>query len=481
MTHKFFRLAAITICLFSAGQTAYCQKKKITKEQFTPIVATKVNFVPYKVTDFTKDAKDANKIITLPNKKKVKLGDYVNVLNTLEGNLATMGFSKNRTQKTIVASRFRRADFTRPVTSNLLPSASARPANAVISTKFSSVNPRLNLNSNIKLSDAVAKMKEAEVNALPNEKFDRTHSLTPAPFKNGDYAIKLDITCYLKGEVDPFFVRSNQMRADSITKLMKETTSFFNAGMNITISADIPEVGNINAYKLETDYVARSNKSKKHSSKSRLTVMQTVIINESNQNRAGDGSVYKENKLQNLSKLIGTADVFTYGLNLLMPVDFYMSAMGVGADIDVNMSRNGIRGSIGPRLAQSIILETSLTELSGPYGEGLSEVADAGVGGELRLMEGGIDFGFNAGIDLINNRIAFVDDMEAQLDLDFLKGRLYTFYEYPVFTCGANLFRIADIECWEMRRVENELFNTGSALKYEKTIVSEDRSANVKW
>jgi hypothetical protein len=481
MKRKFLKPAIIAFAVMIAAPDAFGQKKKITKELFAPTVATKVTFVPYKISDFTTDAKKANQLITLPNKKKVKLSDYVNALNTLESNLSAMGFPKNRAQKTIVASRFKKADFTRPATTTVLPAAAARPANVAINQKFVTAKLSDKLVVKGQVAEAFAKLKQAEVNALPNEKIDRVHHLTPAPFRNGDYSAKLDVTCYLKGELDPFFVNNNQVRFDSITRLMKETTSFFTAGMNITVSADIPEIGNISAYKLETEYTARSNKSRKHSSKSKLTVMQHVIINESNANRSGDVSTYKENKLYNISRLIGAADVFTYGLNIIMPVDFYLSASSIGANIDVDMTRTGISGSIGPRVAQSIFLETSLTETVGPFGEGLSNVADAGVGGELRLMEGGFDYGFSAGIGINGGRIISINDMEGQLDLEFLRGRLFTFYEYPVFTCGQNLFKLADVECWEMRRVENELFNTGAALKFEKTIINEDRSALVKW
>lgn len=481
MKKIFLKPAVIAFILIGASGNAFSQKKKISKESFIPTSTTKVNFTPYKVSDFTSDPKRASDMITLPNKKKVKLSDYVNALNTLEGNLSAMGFAKDRQQKTIIASRFKKADFSRPLTNTVLPAAAAKPKSAVINTKFSQSKFSGLEVKNPKITERISAMRAVEVNALPNEKFDRTHHLTPAPLKNGDYAAKLDVTYYLKGELDPFFIQSHQLRNDSISKMMKETTSFFTAGMNISIMADIPEVGNITAYKLESEYTARSNKTKKHSSKTKLTVMQQVIINENNQNRSGDASSYSENELYNMHKLIGTADVFTYGLNLLMPVDFYMSASSIGANVEVNMTRSGISGSIGPRAAQSVFLETSVTEMVGPFGEGFGNVVDVGVGGELRLIEGGFDYGFAAGLSVENGRLAFVNDMQGELDLEFLRGRLFTFYQYPVFKCGAQILRLGDIECWEMRRVENDLFNTGAALKFEKSVVNEDRSAYVKW
>lgn len=470
-------LLALAIVTTSAADA---QRKKITKEQFTPAATKKVVFVPYKITDFATDAKSGNKLITLPNKKKVKLTEYVNALNLIEGNLSDIGFAKTRKEKTIVASKFRKADFSRPGLTTLLPAASAKPANTVIQTKFVSTKLQNKIILQERLKDALRERRESEINALPNQPFDRTHHLTPAPFRNGDYSATLDLTYYLKGVVDPFFVRKNQMRNDSLAKIIRETNSEFTAGMNITVMADVPEVGNITAYKLEAEYTSRSNKSKKHSSKSKLTVMQQVIINESNPNRNGDASSYRENRLHNLTKLIGAADVFTYGLNLLMPVDFYMNASSIGANIDVDMNRTGVSGSIGPRAAQSIFLETSYTELVGPFGEGISNVVDVGVGGELRLLEGGFDYGFSAGLAVNSNKIVFINDMQGEVDLELLRGRLFTFYQYPVFTCKS-IFNAADIECWEMRRVENDLFNTGAALKYERTVVNEDMSAPVNW
>jgi hypothetical protein len=105
---------------------------------------------------------------------------------------------------------------------------------------------------------------------------------------------------------------------------------------------------------------------------------------------------------------------------------------------------------------------------------------DVGVGGELRLMEGGFDYGFSAGLAVNSNKLVFINDMQGEVDLELLRGRLFTFYQYPVFTCKS-IFDAADIECWEMRRVENDLFNTGAALKYERTVVNEDKSGPVNW
>jgi hypothetical protein len=468
------------VALFAAT-SLNAQKKKINQDQFSPLNATKVSFTPYSKADFTKDTKASeSQEITLPNKKKMKLGDYISTLNRIEGNLSNIGFSKNRTQKTVVASRFRKASFNGAAATNtVLPKATVKPANTAITAKFvTSKNSQL---SNLKSIGITPKLREEQVNALPNEPFDRTHHLTPPAFRNGDYAATLDVTYYLKGEVDPFFADSKQLRMDSIRNMVKETNSVYTAGLNITVGADVPELGNIVAYKLETEFTARSNKSKKHSSKAKLMVMQQVLINENTPNRNGDASTYKENKLYNINKLIGSADVFTYGINALMPVDFYMSAGSIGADIDVDMTRTGISGSMGPRAAQSIFLETSATEMASFIGEGISGMVDAGVGGELRLVEGGFDYGFKAGLNIINNRLAFENDMQGEIDLELLRGRLFTFYKYPVFVCDNIFLQFGDVNCWEMRTVENDLFNTGAALKFEKVVVNEDRSAYVKW
>jgi hypothetical protein len=163
-----------------------------------------------------------------------------------------------------------------------------------------------------------------------------------------------------------------------------------------------------------------------------------------------------------------------------MPVDFYMSASSVGADIDVDMTRTGITGSMGPRAAQSIFLETSYTEVIGPFGEGISSMVDVGVGGELRIIEGGFDYGFSAGLTVNNNRLFFINDMQGEVDVDLLRGRLFTFYQYPLYVCEG-ILGIATPTCWEIRRVENDLFNTGAALKFERTVINEDKTAPVKW
>jgi hypothetical protein len=471
---------SLAVILILAATNADAQKKQINQDLFTPVETKSVNFVPFKKSDFTKESKSVDELITLPNKKKVKLSDYIAVLNKIEGNLAAIGFSKDRAQKTIIASRFKKANFASPAIS-VLPKANVKPANATINTKFVSTKIQNKSPISDKLAKAIERLSAIQIGALPNENFDRTFHLTPAPFRNGDYSATLDLTYYLKGELDPFFVASNQMRNDSLAVLVKETSSFYTAGLNLTVAVAVPEVGNITAYKLETEFTARSSRTKKHSSKAKLTVMQQVLINENTPNRTGDATTYRENRLYNVSQLIGAADVFTYGLNLLMPVDFYLNAVGIGADIDVDMDRMGISGSMGPRAAQSIILETSLTELAGPFGEGISNTVDVGVGGELRLIEGGLDYGFSAGLTVNNNRLVFINDMQGEADLELLRGRLFTFYKYPVFTCDNIFLQGLDLSCWEMRRVENDLYNTGAALKFEKTVVNEDKSAFVKW
>ncbi len=473
---------SITCLIVTGATTVFAQKKKLDRNLFAPASATPVNFRPFKATDFAKGSPTGNEVVTLPNKRTIKLADYVNAMNKVEGNLATIGFSRDRTQKIVVASKFKPASISgnAVVAANLNTQATLKPINAALNTRFT---PELTMNKKIagKIENKFTAARKLEIESLPNEKFDRTFNLTPPEFRKGDYGVKLVVSSYLKGENDPFFIQSSQMRQDSLTKLMRETTAFYTAGMKLDVSAAIPEIGTITAYKLESEFTARSNKNQKHSSKAKLQVLQTVLLNENKPAITGEGYTFEETRLYPVSKLIGGADIYTYGLNMLMPVDFYMTSIGVGAGLDVKMSRTGISGSIGPRFAQSIIMETSATEMLGPGGEALATIGDFGVGGEIRLVEAGVDFGFSAGMKIQNGRLVFSDDMAATAELEFLRGRIYTFYEYLNFKCDNIVLQGLNVACWETRRVENELFNSGSALQFSKTIVDEDKSVYVTW
>ncbi len=479
-THARYATAGLFAIMITISASA--QKKKFDRVDFTPVATKPVPFTPFKKTDFAPAGVSDDVTITLPNKKKVKLSDYINTLNQIESNLSAIGFAKDRKQNSIVASKYKGAGTLTVTNSNM---QLVRTAAMVPMTKAPAMTARFVNNDNRlsrakELSKTLNPANAERINSLPNEKFDRTVDLTPPVFRSGDYGVTIIGKYYLKGENDPFVFSSNDLTPVGLTRVMGGTTSFYTAGLNITAASTLPELGGLTAFKLETEFTARSSREQKHSSKAKLQIMQQVLLNENRTAVAEDSYSFNENRIYQANKLIGSADIFTYGINLLLPVDFYLTAVGIGANIDVDLKKTGITGSIGPRVSQSIILETSASELAGAIGEGIGNTVDVGVGGELRLIEGGFDFGFTAGLAANNNRLVFVNDMYGEADVSLLLGRLFTYYQYPVYKCD-NIQGLTDLACWEIRRVETDLFNTGAAIKFEKKVIDDDNSVYVNW
>lgn len=480
-TISYAQIAAIPLKTVSGVTQVpfFTEKKIINKNLFNTTQSTAKTFIPFRLSDLGATELQKASLISVPNKKKITVDSYLKALNTIESNLSQIGFDKNRTQKTIIASRVKNLPAITVTDVQLKQLNLAVPAlSTTMVNRFNGLTAQRVSIVNSAILDA---QTEKSIAALPNEKFDRTFSINPPAFVVADYKVTLSGSVYLKGEIDPFFIPQAQKNQAGINTLIKSSNSVYSAGMNITASTDLPGVGNFKVFQYTSDFTGRSNASQKHSSKSKLEVMNQVLINEDKSAIAQDSYNFNSTQLLNVSKLIAGADIFTYGLNLLMPIDFYLNALGVGLGTEVEINKTGISGRVGPRMAQSIILETSATELLGPGGENFAGIVDVGVGGELRLMQGGVDYGFAAGLSLYNNKLAFVNDMYAAANLEFLRGRIFTYYTYPKFKCSNIIMQFADISCWEQFRVENDVFNSGAALKFNPQIVGEDKSKYVSW
>lgn len=472
----------LAICLAvstSLPLSLLAQRKLLGQTALTTSNLSAKPFTPYSLTSFASGTKAKDSIVKLPNKKSLKLSEYLAAINYLEGNLSKMGYAQNRTEKTVIVARL-----------NLLPTtalAAATTKSTTVQTAPMTATVKNRFAINARLAPQTTKpsfttvLKQAEIDAMPNESINRNIEFNPPQFSVGGYKTNLNGSVYLKGTVDPFSLNSSQKNAAGLLNEIKNTGNEFTAGLNMTVSAQVPEIGELVVYKLESEFTARSNASKKHSSKAKLTILQQVLINENQANISTEAYNFRQNRLYNVSKLIGAADIYTYGLNALMPVDFYLSAIGIGAEVDVQLDRTGVNGTVGPRLAQSVIMETSATEMLGPIGEGISNTVDAGVAGELRLIEGGLDYGFSLGLGFSGTKLILKNDMSAIADLEILRGRMYTFYQYPVFTCNNIIFQGLDLSCWEQRRVETDVFRTNALLSFKKTLVDDDKTEPVKW
>jgi uncharacterized membrane protein YcgQ (UPF0703/DUF1980 family) len=104
----------VTLVAVSLASTATeAQKAQFNKDRFQPLKTNKLSFTPYTISDFSKTDKTKTEkdLITLPNRKKVTLENYLKTINHIEKNLSEIGISRNRAEQLVVASKYK------PVTS----------------------------------------------------------------------------------------------------------------------------------------------------------------------------------------------------------------------------------------------------------------------------------------------------------------------------------------------------------------------------
>jgi hypothetical protein len=477
---------AVLACLF-AHTHAGAQKPQLPREKFQPVKTTPVVFTPFTVADVVKNdkSKGLKDLVTLPNKKKVTLESYLKTLNHIEKNLSGIGISRNRTEQIVIASRYKPAvsatSLIKPATATGVKTTAI--SKSAMSNRFQLANmpvseKTLALN---KLKDELGDRLLPDADDLPNEPFLTEKNFNIPEFKVADYGVTVKASYIQKGVLDPFCISSRQLNNDSLKRIIKNSNNEFTIGFKINISTDIPAVGNFNIYKLESEFTSKANKDQKHKSKARLQVLERVLLDE-NKNPSGDTYSFDENAIYNTRQKLGAADIFSYGLNVLLPVDMYLMSTGVGADFDIDISRTGVGGTISPIITQSIILETSASETTGPAADLLNfDILDIGVGGELRLLQGGFDFGGNAGLTVSGGGLKFLNDTYTAASIKMLQGRLYTFYVYPQFTCDNIFLQGLDLSCWVARRVENNFFDTGSFIEFQQVLADEFKGKNLKW
>lgn len=461
------------------------QRPTITKEKFEPLKQAKVNFKPYVASDFVKSGKvNEQDMITLPNKKKMPLKDYIAALNRIEKNLADIGIEQNSLKAPVVASRYK--SIGKPVVKPMFKAGKGGGGTPISKTtvktqyKLSNIGLSKRATEMYKIIDQLDDLKTPSADALPNESFNNDETSDFPEFKVADYGVTVSAKIIRNGTLDPFSLSNNRLHTDSLKKLIKKSNNEFILGLNVNISTDLPGVGDFNIYKLESQFTARANSGQKHKSKAKLQVLEQILLDD-NRSINGDEFTYQQDAIYNTKRLLGSADIFNYGLNVLLPVDMYLNCTGVGAEFDIDITRTGVGGTITPIVTQSIIMETSATEALGPVADLLNvNIADIGVGGEIRLVQGGLDFGGNVGLAVKSGGLKFINETYNAASLKFLRGRLYTFYTYPVYTCD-NIFGLATPSCYAQKRVENDFFDSGSFLELSQVIADEFNGKNLKW
>lgn len=478
---KQFSLSVILLLVITCLSA---QKKQFTKDRFQPVKNSPLSFSPYTINDFSKTDKTKKEadFIMLPNKKRITLADYLKTINNIEKNLSGIGISKNRAEPIVLASKYK------PATNNKLmpiPDQGKRPApqnKSVIRDrfKFSNIGTSVKATELNKLKEELSNAATPSAETLPNEPFNTENEFELPEFKVADYGVKVKASYKQQGILDPFSLSGNRLHEDSLKKFIKNTSNEFTMGFNVNISTDVPALGAFPIYKLESSFTSKSNKDQRHQSKAKLQILDRVLLNE-NSATSSDTYSYNEDAIYNTKQKLGSADIFAYGLNILLPVDMYLMSTGIGAEFNININRTGVGGTISPIITQSIIMETSATETVGPAADMLNfDVLDIGVGGELRLLQGGLDFGGNAGLAVSNGNLKFVNDTYIGASLKMLKGRLYTFYTYPMYTCD-NIFGLATPSCWAVRRVENDFFETASFLEFQQVVADDFKGKKLKW
>jgi hypothetical protein len=449
----------------------------ISKESFQLVrPVAKLNYVPYTLNDFSKSSlgKTESDLITLPNGKKVTMKEYLKTVNYVEKNLSDLGYSKDRQENLIVLSKFKSSapDLVELSTATKAPLTKTTLANRFTIASTPTLQPIL-----VSRIDQTKTILLSNPDKLPNDTISRSEKFNIPKFKVAGYGVKIDADFTMNGIVDPFQVLDRQKNQDSLNKVITNTTNEYSMGFNVTIAAELPQIGNYSVYEIHSQFSTKANASIK--SKASLKVMDQLLIDE-NKTISSNNYSFVKNQVFNTQKKIGAADIFMYGLNFLSPVDFYLSSNAVGGDFDVTMTKTNVHGTIGPIITQSIFMESSVTELLGPGGEFInSDILDAGVGGELRLVEGGLDFGGSIGLTAANGSLSLKNDVYKSIDVKLLRGRLYTYYSYPAFVCDA--FGLLNPSCYVTKRVENNLFDTGTAIRYQKVLFDDNKDQIVNW
>ena len=467
---QLLKQSILMMLVVSISPAVWAQSKQLLKSDFVVLKTGSIPFKPYTIKDLTADPKKSgDDLITLPNKKQVKISDYLNTINTVEKNLADIGYDAKQIKGTIVIAEYK------PKLPVLIPQLPANNlqilSKPVIQQRFNTTGVSSNL---VILTKNVGRLVTKTTQQI-------SHSETPTPFDFtvGDYKIKLAPSFTMTGKTDPIdFTNDNQRNMDTLTAFVKNKNNQYSLGFNVDMTTNIPMLGNVSVYNLQSNFQARSNKDSSQKSNVQLKVFEQVLISE-NKKINSDHYSFSQDRDYNINKLIGSADIFNFALNLLSPVNFYLTGT-VGGSINVDVSRTGITGEMGPTFGQSIILESSIYDATGASIL-QNNVLDAGVGGELKLVEGTLDFGGSTGITAASKKIKLLNDVYSSFNLAFLQGRLYTYVSYPAYLCGTSLLGLGDPNCWGIRRVENNIFNTGSALQFQFSLADDNQNVDLNW
>jgi len=515
-------VAALLVAGAAIGQTsktAVIKKTAYTKDKFAVAAKPAIAYKPLTMGDLAKGSKaiDEKKPVTLPNKKRVTAGVYLKNINTLEKNLNAVGYSalNNNADEIVIAT----------TKSNSVRLARSLPKTS-ITTKLSATgvrerftNTELKLGTTgfkslplTKLSPATVKtfktqsnqrivgpVKGGRLQLIKNaakdklaatESFERGETFGPWDGEIAGFGGKLEGGYSLTAKADRIDFDENNFTAQELLTRIKNTDSKYTMGFTLKfamklptdISLEVPIVGAVgmpdylDLYRFEANFVANSNKDKKLESKILLKVADQLLIDENRQISNDNYSLVKDEITPAIRSNIGATNIYMFGLDQLIPVDVQWQ-LGAGGNLNVNMTRSGINAEIGPKITQSLFLE------AGVVSDILDDIVDVGVGGELRMIGCSMNFGAKTGLNWGGGSIILNNDIYTFLSLEFIRGKLFTFYKYPKFICdcGIGCLEFFNPNCWSIKTVKEYLIDTGPLFRQDFTLFDDDKSKTLGW
>ncbi len=493
------------------------QKSGYTRDRIELLSKQSLTFKPFTGIELGKGTSgDLSRKITVPTTKKtLTVQQYLDQLNAIERRLNAGGLSIRTITKDVKLSRLR-AEKVPVIAPTQAPGAKLTPAARkarftavelpIGATQLKSTSlGRLSTQQvqtlakaapqkiagpvkNLRLGDRakdLSRMKDVAPRVRSTEFVNRT--FTPQPYTAGisGYTAKVIVSHFQKAKAEPIDAATASMQA------VKGTDSEFSMGVGVRaqmklpkeLSVEAPVVGKIqlgdgflDIYHLQTDYKVQSQTGKPMSARSRVKVLDQLIIDDDKPELTGDSHTFTQQRnLPLMRQKIGGFDMFSWFLDQMIPIDVYWGIEAGGA-IDVRMDRASIQAEAAPRLTQSLTIEWGLAP------DMFENIVDAGVGGKFDLIALNIGIGGVVGLHFGGGSVILKDEAYIDAELQLLRGRLYTFYKYPVFICDSIFsLQALDPNCYAIRRVEEDIVDTGSLINFNAVLLNDDASRALAW
>lgn len=514
-------LVAGMLLTLVAPVAVQAQKTGYTRERFEPVAKQVLPFRPLTAGDFSKVAVgDMSGKVTVPTtKKSMTVAQYLEQLNAIERRLNAGGLSvrtlkadtklaRLRTTKDAVVTppvlqgaklpaaqrtaRFTAAELPiqgttmKSVSLGTLSTQQVKTMARAVPQKITGPLARLKAGTSLKTSPLKDAPLKGVKPAVPGpEIVDRSY--TPQPMSAGiaGYTGKVILSHTQKATAQPIDGDNASMDA------VKATNSEFSMGVGVRVqmklpkelSVEAPVVGKIalgdgflDIYHLQADYKVQSSASKPLSARSRVKVLDQLIIDDDKPNITGDRHTFTQQRnVPLIRQKLGGFDMYSWMLDQAVPIDVYWGIEAGGA-FDVRMDRASIQAEAAPRLTQSLTIEWGLAP------DMFENIVDAGVGGKFDLIALNVGIGGVVGLHFGGGSVILKDEAYMDAEVQLMRGRLYTYYKYPAFICD-NIFSLQalDPNCYAIRRVEEDIVDTGALINLNSVLLNDDASRALAW